>query len=89
VFVAKFFGGVVPSPCDKGSDKVAELGAAVSDKLQEYLTVMEKVSGMAGIHTLHALTTSRVCRAACFNPLHPSSQLQPTTAPASASHKQL
>jgi hypothetical protein len=43
VFVAKFFGGVVPTPCNKGADKVAELGAAVSEKLQEYLAAMEKV----------------------------------------------
>jgi hypothetical protein len=43
VFVSKFFGGVVPAPSAKGADKVAELGAAVSEKLQEYVAAMEKV----------------------------------------------
>lgn len=43
MFVSKFFGGVVPAPCDKGADKVQELGAAVSEKVQEYVAAMEKV----------------------------------------------
>jgi hypothetical protein len=45
VFVSKFFGGVVPAPCDKGADKAGELGAAVSERLQEYVAAMEKVRG--------------------------------------------
>lgn len=44
VFVSKFFGGVVPTPCEKGADKAAELGASVSERLHEYLAAMEKVS---------------------------------------------
>jgi hypothetical protein len=34
---------VVPTPCEKGADKVAELGKAVSEKVQEYVGAMEKV----------------------------------------------
>lgn len=44
VFVSKFFGGMVPAPCDKGADKAAELGASVSERLQEYVAAMEKVN---------------------------------------------
>lgn len=43
VFVSKFFGGMVPTPCDKGADKASELGASVSERLQEYVAAMEKV----------------------------------------------
>jgi hypothetical protein len=47
VFVAKFFNSEVPAPCAaKGGDKVAELGAAVAEKVADYVAAMEKVGGI-------------------------------------------
>lgn len=43
MFVVKFFDGQVPTPTDKGSEAVAELGTAVAAKVQEYIAAMEKV----------------------------------------------
>jgi hypothetical protein len=45
VFVVKFFDGVVPAPSEQGTQAVAELGSAVSAKLQDYIAAMEKVRG--------------------------------------------
>ena len=43
VFVVKFFDGKVPAATSKGMDAVAELGASVGAKVQEYVAAMEKV----------------------------------------------
>lgn len=46
MFVVKFFDGQVPHPTEKGREAVAELGAAVAAKVQEYIAAMEKVRGV-------------------------------------------
>jgi methionyl-tRNA synthetase len=56
VFVQKFFGGQVPTPSSKGAEEVAELGASVSAKVQEYISLMEKMKLRDGIRVAMAVS---------------------------------
>ena len=56
MFVQKFFGGQVPTPSSKGADVVAELGVSVSAKVQEYISLMEKVKLRDGIRVAMAVS---------------------------------
>eukprot|EP00879_Flechtneria_rotunda_P018008 GHRR01018873.1.p1 GENE.GHRR01018873.1~~GHRR01018873.1.p1 ORF type:complete len:777 (+),score=235.36 GHRR01018873.1:305-2635(+) len=56
VFVVKFFDGKVPAPNARGAEAVAELGQAVSAKVQEYIAAMEKMKLRDGIRLAMAIS---------------------------------